>query len=334
MFKALKLCPEATVIRPDMAKYAAVGREVRELMQAVTPLVEPLSIDEAFLDLSGTERLHGRSAAASLVRLANDIEREVGVTASIGLSHNKFLAKLASDLDKPRGFVVIGRAETEDVLAPMPVNRIWGVGAALHRRLRADGISRIGQLRGRDEAALVTRYGSIGLRLHNFSLGRDSRRVTPHGAAKSISSETTFAADIGDSVSLKECLWPLCEKVAGRLKAKHLAAGTITLKLKTSRFRTITRSQSAHHTTQLAETLYRTGSTMIERVVADAAPGTVFRLIGIGAAGLVADADADPPDLADPDGARRKRVESVIDRVRNRLGSDAIGKGRGFRGSR
>lgn len=331
MFKALKLCPDATVIRPDMAKYAAIGREIRALMSAVTPLVEPLSIDEAFLDLTGTERLHGHSAAATLVQLALDIEREIGVTASIGLSCNKFLAKLASDLDKPRGFAVIGHAEAETALSTMPVTRIWGVGAALHKRLRADGVTKIGQLRGRDEAALVARYGSIGRRLHRFAHGRDSRRVTPHAIPKSISTETTFASDIADTETLRVRLWPLCETVSARLKAKHLAGGTVTLKLKTARFRTVSRSQSLAAPTQLAETLYRTGGALLERALADAPPGTSYRLIGIGASTLSADADADPPDLADPDSGRRKQIETVIDRVRDKLGRNAIAKGRAYR---
>ena len=331
MFQALKLCPNAVVVRPNMTKYAVVGREIRALMTDVTPLVEPLSIDEAFLDLSGTERLHGGSPATTLVRLIAEIERRIGVTASVGLSYNKFLAKLASDLDKPRGFAAIGRAEAEDRLATMPVNRIWGVGESLHQKLRADGINRIGQLRSRDEAALVARYGSIGSRLHRFAHGRDDRRVSPHGDAKSISAETTFAADIGNTDALKARLWPLCETVATRLKAKDLAGGTITLKLKTARFRTVSRSQSLGAPTQLAETLFRTGSSLIDRAVSAAPAGTVYRLIGIGATALRPDDNADPLDLADPNGVQRKRVETVIDMVRDRLGRDAIAKGRSLR---
>lgn len=332
MFTALQLCPDATVIHPDMAKYSAVGRQIRTLMEAVTPLVEPLSIDEAFLDLSGTERLHHRSPAATLAHLVLDIEHEIGVTASIGLSANKFLAKLASDLDKPRGFAVIGRAEAEAVLAPMSVGRIWGVGRTLHAKLRADGIVRIGQLRSCDEAGLVARYGSIGRRLHHFAHGRDDRRVTPYAVAKSISTETTFATDIADAATLKARLWPLCETVADRLKKKRLAGGTVTLKLKSSRFRTVTRAQSLAAPTQLAEMLYRTGSVLLERAVSEAAAGTTYRLIGIGASALQAGEEADPLDLGDPDAGRRKQVETAIDRVRNRLGYDSIGKGRGFRG--
>ena len=180
MFKALKACPDAVVIRPDMRKYVAVGREVRALMLETTPLVEPLSIDEAFLDLSGTERLHGASPARTLVRLIRGIEETLGITASVGLSYNKSLAKIASDLDKPRGFAVIGRAEAQSFLEGQPVGLIWGVGKALQRRLTGDGIRTIGQLRALDEGALTARYGAIGKRLAHVCRGKENRQVNPH----------------------------------------------------------------------------------------------------------------------------------------------------------
>ncbi len=331
MFKALKLCPEAVVIRPDMKKYVEVGRQVRTLMQAITPLVEPLSIDEAFLDLSGTERLHHASPAASLIKLTQSIEAECGVTASVGLSYNKSMAKLASDLDKPRGFAVLGRDDGLAFLADQPVNRIWGVGKALHRKLLADGISTIGQLRARDEATLVRRYGSIGHRLYNFSRGRDTRRVNPTSLPKNVSTESTFHQDIGDIEGLKQRLWPLCERLSDRLKAKELAGQTLVLKLKSSKFRTTTRSQSLAWPTQLADTIYQYAVPLLENAMGAAPPGSAFRLIGIGVANLKPASEADPPDLADPDAGQRKRVENVIDDVRERLGRDAIARGRGLR---
>ncbi|MEE8248323.1 MAG: DNA polymerase IV, partial [Alphaproteobacteria bacterium] len=196
MFKALKACPDAVVLRPNMEKYAAVGREVRALMLELTPLVEPLALDEAFLDLSGTERLHRRGPAEILARLARDVEDQVGITVSIGLSYNKFLAKVASDLDKPRGFAVIGRAEARAFLASQPVSLIWGVGAALRKRLEADGFDTIAQLARTAEGDLVARYGAIGRRLARFARGEDERRVDPNAPAKSISAETTFDRDI------------------------------------------------------------------------------------------------------------------------------------------
>ena len=332
MFQARKLCPDAVVVSPDMKKYAEVGRQIRALMQSLTPLVEPVSIDEAFLDLSGTERLHNASPAASLNKLAQRIEAECGVTASIGLSYNKSLAKLASDLDKPRGFAILGRADAPAFLSGLPVNRIWGVGKALHRKLLADGISTIGQLRTRDESALVGRYGSIGHRLYSFSRGEDTRRVTPSSPPKNVSVETTFFHDIGDLEGLKQRLWPLCERLSDRLKAKELAGQTLVLKLKSSTFRITTRSQGLAWPTQLAETIYRFAVSLLENALAGAPPGTSFRLIGIGVATLRPANEADPPDLADPDAGRRKRLENVIDDVRSRLGPKAIGRGRGLGG--
>ncbi|NBB84550.1 MAG: DNA polymerase IV [Alphaproteobacteria bacterium] len=325
MFKALERCPDAVVIKPDMAKYAEVGRRIRALMEGVTPLVEPLSIDEAFLDLTGTVALHGGSPASTCARLARRIEEDCGITVSIGLAANKFLAKLASDLEKPRGFAVIGRAEAEDLLAGLPVGRLWGVGRALTAKLAADGIATIGQLRLHEEHELVARYGSIGRRLHRFARGRDERAVQPGAPPKSVSAETTFDADLAAAADLRRALWPLCEKVADRLKRKHLAGRTVTLKLKTAQFRTVTRAVTLPAATQLADTLFRTATPLVDA----AASGTGrFRLIGIAAGDLTAGDHADPPDLLDPDLQRRKRVETAIDAVRAKLGRDAIAKGR------
>jgi DNA polymerase-4 len=326
MFKALEACPEAVVIRPDMAKYAAVGRQVRALMRATTPLVEPLSIDEAFLDLTGTDAVHGGAPAHTLAALARRIERDLKVTVSIGLSYNKFLAKIASDLDKPRGFAVIGRAEAMDFLAPRPVGLIWGVGKALEARLNADGISRIEHLRRHEERALVARYGAIGRRLYRFAHGEDDRRVEPDRPTKSISAETTFERDHADLGSLRTELWPLCETVSRRLKKSGLAARGVTLKLKTAQFRTVTRSLHLAAPTQLAETLYRGA----EGLLAAAVDGTRYRLIGVGGTDLGDAAQADPPDLFDPRADKRRRVERAIDDVRAKLGRQAIAKGRGI----
>jgi DNA polymerase-4 len=293
MFKALEACPDAVVIRPDMAKYRAVGQQVHTLMETVTPLVQPLSIDEAFLDLAGTERLHGGPAARTLALLAGRIERECGITVSIGLSYNKFLAKLASDLDKPRGFAVVGRGEALAFLAPKPVSVLWGVGAALGQRLARDGIISIGELRERSERELVARYGSIGHRLYRFSRGEDDRTVVTDAPTKSVSVETTFDRDLAAPEALAEELEPLARQLAKRLTAHGLAAGGITLKLKTSRFRIITRSRVLADPTQRAEVLYRAGLGLLR----EAADGTVFRLIGIGGDRLVDAERADPPDL-------------------------------------
>jgi len=326
MFKARELCPDAVVIRPDMAKYQRVGREVRTLMQEATPLVEPLSVDEAFLDLSGTEKLHRGSPARTLARLAARIESEIGVTVTVGLSHNKFLAKIASDLDKPRGFSVIGKAETLDFLDRLPVETIWGVGAVLRRRLQADGFREIGALRRVSEAELIRRYGSIGRRLSRFSRGEDDRRVDPAGGRKSMSAETTFARDLVRRADLEARLWPLCEKVAARAKAAALAGGVVTLKLKTADFRIRTRSRTLPDPTQLAEVIWRNADEMLARE----ATGTAFRLIGVGLSEFAGADAADPPNLADPNAGRTKVVEHTIDDLRARFGDGAIARGRGL----
>ena len=326
MFKARQLCPGAVVIRPDMAKYAAAGAAVREAMRAVTPLVEPLSIDEAFLDLSGTQALHGGSPARTLAGLVLEIERQVGVAASIGLSYNKFLAKTASDLDKPRGFAVIGRAEARDFLSPRPAGTIYGVGRALESTLRRDGIATIGDLRELDEALLVRRYGVIGRRLYRFSRGEDDRQVDPVEQVKSISSETTFETDIGDPAELARMLWPLCEKVSRRLKKRKLAARRVTLKLKGADFRLMTRGRTLPAPTMLAEVLYRAALAGLQRE----ADGRRFRLIGIGAEDLADAIDADPPDLLDANAQKRAATERAVDAVRDKMGINAISKGRGF----
>jgi DNA polymerase-4 len=325
MFKALSLCPDAVVLKPRMAVYAAVSRQIRALFEALTPLVEPLSLDEAFLDLRGVEKLHGEPPALTLMRLQRRIESETGVTASIGLSHNKFLAKLASDIDKPRGFSVIGRAETEDFLSARPVSAIWGVGRSLEAALAADGFRTVSDLRQADKATLTARYGAMGVRLHDLAWGRDARIVSPDRDAKSLSSETTFDSDIADADTLRVHLWRLSVKVSDRLKAKDLAGRVVVLKLKRRDFRTLTRRRSLTAPTQLADVIYREGALLLEREL-DAGP---FRLIGVGL-GSLSTATPDMPDLLDPDAVRRARAERAADEVRRRFGENAIGKGRGF----
>jgi DNA polymerase-4 len=331
MFRALKLCPGAVVVRPRIEVYAAVSRRIRAAIEALTPLIEPLSLDEAFLDLSGTERLLHAPPALSMARLALEIERDIGITVSVGLSHNKYLAKVASDLDKPRGFSVIGRAETLDFLAPRPVRSIWGVGAALAGRLEADGIHLIADLRPLGPGRLAARYGHIGQRLHELSLGIDTRRVDPDQPVRSISAETTFDTDISGRDQLIGHLWRLAVKTSDRAKARELAGGTVTLKLKCADFRGLTRQDRPPAPTNLTETIYRHGEAMLLKLL-DRAP---FRLIGIGISDLTAAGSAPPPDLfADLDPASqtaRRRAETATDEIRARFGKDAIIRGRALR---
>jgi DNA polymerase-4 len=326
MYKALQACPHAVVIRPDMEKYGRVGREVRALMLETTPAVEPISIDEAFLDLTGTERLHGGPPAETLARLQDRIERRLRITVSIGLSYNKFLAKLASGLQKPRGFSVIGRAEAVDFLRDLPVGMMWGVGPITQNRLERDGIATIGALAALGEAELVRRYGGLGHRFARLARGEDAREVESGEARKSLSAETTFEEDISGAEELKRILWRLSEKVSARLKAEAGAGRTVTLKLKTARFKLRTRAVTLAQPTQLADTIFRAAATLLERE----ADGTRFRLIGVGVSGFADAEDADRPDLADPDLARRAALERTMDKLRARFGRTAIAKGRGL----
>ncbi len=299
-------------------------------MQETTPLVEPLSIDEAFLDLTGTERLHKQSAAKTLAKLVKRIEDEVGVTASIGLSHNKFLAKLASDLNKPRGFTVIGRAETLDVLGKLPVTKIWGVGKSFARKLKRDGIERIGQIQIMDEATLTKRYGELGGRLSRLSRGLDERRVRMTHKAKTLSSETTFNQNHSDYEVLRTQLWRQCERVSARAKKAGKVGFTITLKLKTADFRTRTRSVTLERPSQLADTLFLHADKLLKKE----ADGTPFRLLGVGFKGLADVGLGIGPDLLDFDRKQLGAAELAIDSVRAKFGEGAIRKGRGEYASR
>ena len=326
MFQALRACPHATVIKPDMKKYVAVGREVRAMMLNLTPLVEPLSIDEAFLDLSGTRSLHRASAAETLARLARRIEGELSITVSIGLSYNKFLAKIASDLDKPRGFSVIGRADARSFLADKPVGLLWGVGKAMVERLAGDGITTIGELARVDEAELIARYGKIGRRLSMCSRGEDDRDVEPGGDAKSLSSEITLDRDLSKFSELRPILWRLCETVARRMKKAGVAGEGVALKLKTADFRIVTRNVRLQRSTQSAEGLFNAS----EPLLAQQTDGRAFRLIGVGAQRLAAAKETVQEDLFGDAESGDRMIETVVDAVRKRFGDGAIDVGRGF----
>lgn len=327
MFQARKLCPQAVVLKPRHAHYSAVARQIRVMMEDLTPLVEPLSLDEAYLDLSGTERIHHKSPARTMAALALRIEKEVGITVSVGLSGNKFLAKLASELDKPRGFAVIGMAEAKSFLRDKPVGMIRGAGKVLAARLERDGFATIGALQDADARDLAHRYGATGLWLHRIANAQDSRPVDPDGAMKTISAETTFARDLSDYAELEAILWRQAERVSARAKAKDLAGRTVILKLKTADFRLRTRSTSLDSPTQLADRIFRTARAALKRE----ADGTRFRLLGVGLSGLGPGLSADPGSLIDPQGDRRAAAERAMDRIRSRFGGEAVGKGRSFK---
>lgn len=325
MFKALALCPSAVVVRPDMAKYVRVGREVRHAMQALTPLVEPLSIDEAFLDLAGTERVHGMIPAKVLARFARQVERDVGITVSVGLSCNKFLAKIASDLDKPRGFAALDADEARTMLADRPVGFIFGVGPATQEKLSQRGFRTIADLQRAEESDLMKQFGSEGRRLWRLARGIDDRDVVPDRGAKTISSETTFDNDIRDYARLEKLLWRLSEKVSSRLKNGDLSGSTITLKLKTADFRQRTRSQSLHAPTQLAGKIFAVTREMLAKEI----DGTSFRLMGAGVSALRPGSQADDTDMLD---RRSAHAERAIDDLRRKFGEAAVIRGIAYDG--
>jgi DNA polymerase IV len=325
MFKALDLCPHAIVIGPDMAKYVRVGREVRQAMQALTPLVEPLSIDEAFLDLSGTERVHGMIPAKVLAKFAREVESRIGITVSVGLSANKFLAKIASDLDKPRGFAVLDQDEARTMLAEKPVGFIFGVGPATQERLVQRGFRTIADLQRADEIEMMRQFPSDGRRLWRLARGIDDRRVVAERGAKTISAETTFENDIKDFATLEKLLWHLSEKVSARLKNGELSGCTITLKLKTADFRQRTRSQSIASPTQLAAKIFAISREMLAKEI----DGTAFRLMGTGVSALRPGSQADDTDMLD---RRAVHAERAIDGLRKKFGQSAVIRGIAYDG--
>ncbi|MGB3250761.1 MAG: DNA polymerase IV [Tabrizicola sp.] len=328
MFQALKLCPEAVVVKPRFSAYTEASRAIRAMMEELTPSIEPLSLDEAFLDLTGTARLHGAPPAVLLARLTKRMEDELGLTGSIGLSHNKFLAKIASDLDKPRGFSVIGKAETEAFLKPKPVRVIWGVGQATQTALETAGIRTIADLLRWDRADLGARFGSMGDRLWHLARGLDTRRVNRDEKLKSISKETTFFEDTSDPDLLDGHIWRLSEQVADRAKAKRLSGRTVTLKLKKGDFQLVTRRHALTDPTQLTDRIYRAARDLFDH----ARTTGPFRLIGVGISDLAPEDQADlSQDLLDPEARRRAATERATDAIRAKFGAEAIIQGRSLR---
>lgn len=328
MFQALKLCPDAVVVPPRMQAYVEVSRQIKAMMHDLTPAIEPLSLDEAFLDLTGTEKLHGAPPAVMLGRLIKRMKDELGLTGSIGLSHNKFLAKVASDLEKPRGFSVIGIAETDAFLRDKPVQLIWGVGHATREALNKAGIRTFADLLRWDQQDLMARFGTMGERLWHLARGQDRRRVSAHEPMKSISNETTFGEDTADPDILDGHLWRMAEKVSDRAKAKDIAGRVVTLKLKRADHTNLTRRISLRDPTQMADRIYRTARDLFDQV-GNEGP---YRLLGCGISDLVPADDADiSGDLLDPGASQRAQTERATDKIRERFGSDAILKGRALR---
>ncbi|MAI57900.1 MAG: DNA polymerase IV [Rhodobacteraceae bacterium] len=328
MFQALKICPDAVILKPRMSLYAKVSKDIRQMMGELTPSIEPLSLDEAFIDLTGTSKLHNASPAVVLAKLANRIHRELGLTGSIGLSHNKFLAKIASDLDKPRGFSIIGKAETNSFLEDKPIRLIWGIGKKMQMLLEESGIRTFRDLTRWDRKDLNYKFGQIGDRLWYLGRGEDTRSVESHVSIKSVSNEITFLEDTSASDLLDGHLWRMCEKVSSRMKAKSLVGRVASLKLKTSIHKIITKRTTLREPTQLADTMYDALSNLMEKME----PGQTYRLLGASISDLCSVKEADMcGDLLDTNALKRGKAERASDSIREKFGPDAIIKGRALR---
>lgn len=328
MYQALKLCPDAVVVRPRMDEYVKTSKEIRKIMQDLTPDIEPLSLDEAFIDMTGTTKLHGAPPAVMLAKLINRMQDELGLTGSIGLSHNKFLAKVASDLEKPRGYSVIGVAETAEFLQNKPISLIWGVGSVSQDALDKAGIRVFKDLLRWDRRDLSVRFGSLGDRLWHLARGQDRRRVTANAAIKSISNETTFSEDTLNPDILDGHIWRLAEKVSDRAKARDLAGGVVTLKLKRADHSLLSRRLSLREPTQIADRIYRTARNLFDQT----SHAGSYRLIGVGISNLVSETNSHlTGDLLDPNERNRAKAERATDEIRAKFGSGSIVKGRSLR---
>ncbi|MEM5517277.1 DNA polymerase IV [Henriciella sp. AS95] len=327
MFKALKACPNAVVVKPNGKKYSEASRAIRSKLEDMTPLVQMVSIDEGYVDLSGTMRLHGKAPASMLATLARDIERDIGITISIGLSGNRFLAKMASEMDKPRGFAVIDPEDAAQILGPMPVSSIHGVGPTFASKLARDGYRLISDVQKADQKSMIGRYGESGQHLWLRAHGIDHRRVTVDRERKSVSAERTFNEDIASREILTDRLWSVCEETASRAKKHGTAGYVVTLKLKTKTFKSLTRSVTLSEPTQLARTMFRVTRPLLEK---ETMGGTAYRLIGVGISDLHA-AGADQVDLIDPGIAKRAAAERAVDKARDKFGDAAVQTGRAMR---
>ena len=328
MYRALKLCPDAVIIRPRMKLYAEVSLEIRKMMLELTPAVEPISLDEAFLDLGGTQRLHKKPPAVLLAELTNRIKNELGLTGSIGLSHNKFLAKVASDLNKPNGFSIIGKQETEKFLFNQPVNILWGVGAGTKEKLGAMGIRTLSDLLRWEESDFVRKFGTSGKRLKALASGKDNRRVMAERLIKSISNETTFGQDILKHEILIGHLWRMCEKVSDRAKSREIAGKVGVIKLKTDEHRLITRRLTFKEPTNMADRLFNALEPLLKSEIKE----VKFRLLGVTLTDLCDQKYADlTSDLIDPNAQNREKAELATDKIRRKFGVNAIIKGRSLR---
>jgi DNA polymerase-4 len=318
---ARRLCPHGVFLPVRMARYAEIAQQIRDILFSFTPLVEPLSLDEAFLDVRGSVPLFGPAA-----EIARQIKRRVlaesGLVASVGVAANKFLAKLATELGKPDGLFVIEPSRLREVLDPLPVGRLWGVGAKGEKRLHALGLRTVGQLAGLPEQVLADHFGEAGRHLWQLAHGLDGRAVTPDEQAQSLSTETTFARDVGDRAALRAWLLELVEHLGGRVRSRGVRGRTVELKVRTSEFRTHSRSQTLDVPTDVTEVIWQSALAMLEQRVPD--DWLPLRLLGVGVSGLVRGGPVQGDLFDEPWRQKQRALDQAVDAIRAKLGPEAI----------
>jgi len=324
MVQAVRLCPHATVLPVRMKRYVQVSKEIHAILERFTPLIEPVSLDEAFLDVTGSLQLFG--SAEKIGRdIKHQIKEQLGLVASVGIAANKFLAKLASDLDKPDGFVVITEENKQQILDPLPVSKIWGVGKVTEKALKSKGINTIGQLRKAPVEILHSIFGDHTPHMLRLAQGIDNREVESSREAKSVSSEQTFATDITDKDILLNVLLNQVEDVAQRLRTDNLEARTITLKFRYDNFRTITRSNTFDHPTNTTKTLWQKAEEVFLKWYKKSAGA--LRLLGFGASGLQKAGSGQNQLFPEPEQEKQKRLDKAFDEIRDKFGHNALRRG-------
>ena len=323
---ALRLCPDAIVLPVRMSHYAAISRQIREVFARYTPLVEPLSLDEAFLDVSGCEKLFG-SPERIARRIKQEILDETGLIASVGVAPNKFLAKIASDLEKPDALVIVDPKRIAEFLDPLPVGRIWGVGKVTASVMHRLGVNTIGQLRSIPIETLRQHFGDAGDHFWRLARGIDQRKVVPDRQAKSLSHETTFATDITELESLRYRLWELTEQVARRLRRTDRHGRTVQIKLRFSDFRTVTRSRTLPRPSDTTADFWHATQELLDAALPSATITPGIRLVGMGISGLADPRPVQQRLFADPATAQheqQRQLDRVTDTIHTRFGTTSI----------
>ena len=324
MAQAVRLCPQAIIVRPRMERYAEVSRQIFEIFEQFTPLVEPLSVDEGFLDVTGCERLFGPGEQIGR-ELKHRINKVTGLTASVGVAPNKFLSKLASDLDKPDGLVVVPSDRIQDFLDPLPLKRLWGAGKATLQRFELLGRRTFGDVRRMQMAELRREFGEAGEQFFHLVRGEDNRPVVPDREAKSISHEVTFATDVLDLEYLRGILLNQTEDVARRLRRHDLLARTVTIKVRRFDFHTITRRVTLEAATDQTNVFWKAAAALLdEHVGRDTLP---VRLIGMGVSQLSTVEQRQLSLFEPPQDKRQRTLDRTMDEIRSRFGKNAISRG-------